>query len=317
MINSSSYRRPWYLVNGHLESIIPYKAYNIYEVDYERERLELDDGDFIDIDWVNRSADQLIVITHALEGNSRDYFVERAAKYFSGKGYAIMMWHFRSCSKEMNRLLRFYHTGDTADLDEVIGHALHSRGYRNVSLLGFSMGGTTVINYLGSNVKNKTRIDRAAVFSTPLDLQETSKRLFEGVNRMYGRSFLKKWKRKIVRKAAQYPDAFDLTKLRSARTLDELHETFTVRLHGYRSIEEYYDKNSSKHFLPKTNTPLLLVNAENDPLLGTNSFPKLEPITDHLKVEYTRTGGHLGFSIVGQPHSWMELRAAQFFLSGQ
>lgn len=311
MINHPDYKRPWYLFNGHLESIIPYKAYKIYEIEYERERIELTDGDFLDVDWVRGSNDKLIVITHALEGNSRDYFVERAAKYFSSKGYDILMWHFRSCSKEMNRLPRFYHTGDTKDLESVINYGLKSSAYKNLFLLGFSMGGTTVINYLGTSHPSISQVNGAIVFSTPLDLKETSERLSRGVSKIYGRSFMKKWRSKIKKKAVQFPELFDLSKINDCKTLDELHETFTVKLHGFNSIKEYYSENSSSNFLGKVKTPLVVMNAKNDPLLGPNSYREIgTPFVHQLNTD---TGGHLGFSLSRKPYSWMEIISERFF----
>lgn len=311
MINQEQYKRPWYLFNGHLESIIPYKTYKIYEVPYERARIELADGDFLDVDWVKGGNEKLLVISHALEGNSRDYFVERAAKYFAASGYDVLMWHFRGCSKEMNRLPRFYHTGDTADLEAVISYGLASSSYKNLFLLGFSMGGTTVINYLGSSEKSTKIVTRAAVFSTPLDLQETSERLSKGFNRIYGLSFMKKWKRRIRRKAEQYPALFDLSQVSSCKTLDELHDRFTVRLHGYDSIQQYYQQNSSSQFLDTVQTPLLIANAENDPLLGPKSYAKID--ARNVQQVTAKKGGHLGFSLKKKPYSWMELITEDFF----
>ncbi|MBV6645503.1 MAG: alpha/beta hydrolase [Cyclobacteriaceae bacterium] len=310
MSEQVTYRRPWYLFNGHLESIVPYWTYKIYEVEYERERLELDDGDFLDLDWVRTSSDQLIVISHAFEGNTRDYFVERAAKYFSVRGYDILMWHYRSCSRELNRLPRFYHIGDTEDLHLVVNHGLDSGAYKSVFLLGYSLGGATTLNYLGSKLVS-SEIKAGAVFSVPLDLEETSAILEAGFSKVYANSFLKKWKRKIARKAEQYPDLFDLTMLKKCTTLDQLHGQYTIALHGFDSMQEYFDQNSSLSFLKRINTPLLLVNAKNDPLLGPASFPNIT--SSWVQTKYPDYGGHLGFSIHKYPHSWMELETEHFF----
>ncbi|MFT6867155.1 MAG: putative alpha/beta-fold hydrolase [Cyclobacteriaceae bacterium] len=312
-MNADSYEhKPWYLFNGHLESIIPYKTYKIYSIPYKRERIELLDGDFIDVDWIRNGSDKLLIISHAFEGNSRDYFVERAAKYFHKKGYDILMWHFRSCSKEMNRLPRLYHIGDIDDLDSVIDYGRGVGTYDKIFLMGFSMGGATVVNYLGANgFQNHERITAAAVFSVPLDLKETSDRLFSGVNHIYGHGFLSKWKRKIARKAEQYPDLFDLEDLKKARTLDQLHEKMTIKLLGFDTMEAYHRQNSSAQFLSKVKHPLLIVNAINDPLLGAKSYPSVD--SKFVKMEFPKTGGHLGFSLRKEDHSWMETRSEAFF----
>ncbi len=309
MLNPSIYRRPWYLFNRHLESIIPYWRYKIYEVTYERERLELEDGDFIDMDWVRSGFTRLVVLSHAMEGNTRDYFVERAAKYFSSQGYDVLMWNFRGCSREINRLPRFYHPGDTRDLHAVVSHGFGHGRYDGIHLIGYSMGGITTINYLTEPFLHEA-IDSAVVFSTPLDLAETSNLLFSGINQIYGRSFLKKWKQRIKRKARQYPDLFDLSYLTSVRSLRDLHTQFTLHLHGFESMDHFYDEFTPLHKLPKVKKPLLIVNAKNDPILGPKSYPTQE--WPEVTLDFPPVGGHLGFSYNNSTYSWMEWRASNF-----
>ncbi len=59
------------LLNGHLETIIPSLFHKAPMVNYQRQRLELKDGDFIDLDWLlKNNYDRLLIITIGLEGNS-------------------------------------------------------------------------------------------------------------------------------------------------------------------------------------------------------------------------------------------------------
>ena len=75
------------LLNGHLETIIPSLFHKAPIVNYERQRLELKDGDFIDLDWLlKNNHDRLLIITHGLEGNSERHYVRRTAKYFHDLG---------------------------------------------------------------------------------------------------------------------------------------------------------------------------------------------------------------------------------------
>ena len=71
------------LLNGHLETIIPSVFHKAPEVNYQRQRLELKDGDFIDLDWlIKNNHDMLLIITHGLEGNSDRYYVEEQPNIF-------------------------------------------------------------------------------------------------------------------------------------------------------------------------------------------------------------------------------------------
>lgn len=312
MINESFYKRPWYLFNAHLETIYPYLTSKIYQIGYERERIELEDGDFLDVDWVRGSdhSDKLLVVSHAFEGNSRDYFIERAARFFSTKGFDVLMWHFRSCSKELNRLPRFYHTGDTEDLHAVIQYGIEKGAYSNVSLLGFSMGGGVVANYLARPYRH-SHVMSSVVFSTPIHLEGALQRLSEGaVAQLYGRSFLSKWTQKLKRKAKQFPTLFSLADIEQIRTLVDL-QRYLLPYHNFTTSEDFFAAASCDNALAKVKSPLLIVNAQNDPILGEKDYPAVENFL--VKTLFPSVGGHAGFSIHGATHSWMEQVALGFF----
>ena len=69
---SSQFDPPWPLRNGHLQTILPAILRWRTNVAYQRERLELDDGDFLDLDWLPSGSRRLAVLSHGLEGSSRD-----------------------------------------------------------------------------------------------------------------------------------------------------------------------------------------------------------------------------------------------------
>jgi len=51
-IVTSRFRPPLLLCNGHLQTILPVLLPQKFAVTYERERFELEDGDFLDLNWV-------------------------------------------------------------------------------------------------------------------------------------------------------------------------------------------------------------------------------------------------------------------------
>lgn len=307
-----SYRRPWYLPSAHLETFIPYRNYRIYRLPYERERLELQDGDFLDLDWVRSGNDRLLVMCHAYEGNSRDYFVERSAKYFSDRAYDILAWNYRSCGGELNRLPKTYDIASTDDLDTIVKYA-RKLNYQKVTLVGFSLGGLLVLNYLSKPVQ--IAVDSAAVYSTPLDLLDFSVQLERKINFMYHRAFLQKLKRKLLKKAVQFSDIYDRRIIASSVSLLGLHKYLIVQVLGYSSFENYCRRYSPVNFLDRLTTPLLLINALNDPILGQSVYPAFDE-NSIIQTHYTRHGGHVGFSLSGTDHSWLE-RRTELFLKDQ
>lgn len=311
IIRESSYtRRPLLYFNSYLETLIPYFFTKVGLVPYQRERMELPDGDFLDLDWLKGGNRTLILVSHGFEGNAKDHFIENSAKFFHPKGYDILVWHYRSCSQEINRLPRFYDHGDIEDLQKVI--ETNSQDYDQVVLIGFSMGGTMVVNYLGSeNVHEK--IKGGLVFSAPFDLKASAENLERGFNRNLERSFLKKWKRKIQLKAEVFPDRFNLEGLEKVSGLGELYSRFLLQVHGYDDMEQYYQRWSSHQYIPKVNVPLLIVNALNDPLLSKNCYPvELCLESESVYLETPRFGGHNGFTRKHDGVYWYLTRIEEF-----
>ena len=115
---------PAYQYNGHLQTIIPGLTRAVTGITYERERLTLQDGDFVDLDWINKGQNRLVILTHGLEGDSTRQYMLGTAKLFAQQKYDVLAWNCRSCSGEMNQAFRLYNHGEIGDLGEVIAHAL-------------------------------------------------------------------------------------------------------------------------------------------------------------------------------------------------
>ena len=143
----SQFDPPWRLRNGHLQTILPAILRWRASAAYERERLELPDGDFLDLDWLTSGNGRLAILSHGLEGSSRDVTMRGMAAALHRAGWDVLAWNYRGCSGEMNRLPRLYHSGETTDLATVVEHA--AKRFPILSLVGFSLGGNLVLKYLG------------------------------------------------------------------------------------------------------------------------------------------------------------------------
>lgn len=312
IIKSKYHRRPWYFFNGHFETIIPSLFYEVDGITYERERLELEDGDFLDLDWVREGNKRLIVLSHGLEGSADRHYIKRPAQYFSKKGWDILAWNNRSCSGEMNRLPRFYHHGATEDIAAVIERGL-TEGYEEVILMGYSMGGGMQQKYLGER-EHDNRIIGAISFSVPCNVQNSAEMLKIGASRIYENRFVSKLKQKIIKKSEQIDVPVDLDALKKVRNFKQLDETFTLKVHPeYKDATDFYTRITSDQFLPNIKIPLLIVNAVNDPMLGEPCYPiDLAEKSNNIYLEMPKKGGHVGFTIPGSEWSYMEHAADRF-----
>lgn len=305
---------PAYLYNGHLQTIMPSLMRKVTGVAYQRERLTLSDDDFVDLDWVRNGNEKLVVITHGLEGDSRRQYVMGAAKLFAGNGYDVLAWNCRSCSGEMNRAFRLYNHGEIGDIHEVLQYALRQRNYTDVTLLGFSMGGNITLKYLGVQGNHlSSAVRRGIAVSAPIDLHASARLLDHPSNRFYRNRFMKKLTVKIARKAALFPGQLNMADLRRVKVWRDFDEYFSAPVNGYRDADDFYTQASAVNFMSGITVPTLLLNAQNDPLLP----PECAPVTlagehPHIFLETPTTGGHVGFVVARDLHTYAERRALAF-----
>jgi uncharacterized protein len=305
-----NYKRPSLLFSGHLETIYPalFRTVNIH---YQRERIPTPDDDFLDLDWLKQGSKKLAIISHGLEGNSNRAYMKGMARAFSEQGFDVIAWNFRGCGDEINKRLRFYHSGATEDLDSVVLHAQRN-GYTEIFLIGFSLGGNLTLKYLGERNPH-SEIIRAIVFSTPLDLYTSCIKISKPGNIVYSNRFLKSLKNKVIQKS-KIMDGLDLKGLENINTLIRFDDRYTAPLHGFHSAIDYYNKCSSIHFIESITVPTLIVNALNDPFLSELCYP-ITMLKHHayVKFENPQHGGHVGFTQFNKNGLyWSEERALSF-----
>ncbi len=318
IISANTYLPRFPFTNGHIQTIFPILFRKRPQLSPKRERIDTEDGDFLDLDWHHSTSGQttkLAIISHGLEGNSRKKNILAMTRILCNNGWDVLCWNFRGCSGEPNRLLRLYHSGSTDDLDTVLQHARMQKKYTRIALIGFSVGGNQTCKYLGESAgKIASEVKAAVAVSVPCMLADASHHLAKISNRMYMHYFMRDLKEKIRKKAQMFPDQIDLKDLEKMKCFYPFDNKYTGPLHGFRDADEYYSKSSSRQFLPFITIPTLMVQAQDDPFLPESCYPYEEAEQNpHLFLETPRFGGHVGFiDKLHNPIYWIERRTIDF-----
>ncbi len=311
------YSAPRFLFSPHLETIFPSLIRKVTIQPYTRERINTSDNDFLDLDWLIQGSNKLVIISHGLEGNSQRPYVKGMAKAFFANGYDVLAWNYRGCSEEMNKQLRFYHSGATDDLNTVINHAVDDKNYNDVSLVGFSLGGNVTLKLAGEK-KPRPEVKKAVAISVPMHLQSSCEKISQPSNWIYSSRFLRSLKAKILLKST-LRDGLDVKGLDKIKTLTQFDDRFTAPIHGFENAIDYYSRCSSVQLLTQISIPTLIINTLNDPFLSKQCFPT-ELLKGHSSVtlEILSRGGHVGFTQFNKNGLyWSEQRALQFIRSGE
>jgi predicted alpha/beta-fold hydrolase len=283
--------------------------------------VELPDGDFIDLDFAyprsHASGDEqpLVVVLHGLEGSARSGYALEIHRVLRDQGMAGVGLNFRSCSGELNRLPRFYHSGDTDDLRRVLDLLVDRYPDRPLGAIGVSIGGNVLLKFLGEAGAGSC-VAAAAAISAPYDLSAGADYLLRPSGRLYNAHLLSSLRRKIEAKRPILPPEIDVAAAVAARSFRAFDDAATAPLHAFIDAEDYYRRSSSARFLGEIRIPTLLVHAWDDPFLPPESVPvSTVEANPHLVAAYNSRGGHVGFVAGRSPLSpafWAEREAVTF-----
>lgn len=311
-----AYCAPWWLPGGHLQTIYPALFLRRAFTALRRERWELPDGDFVDIDWTaGDAAAPLVVLFHGLEGSARGHYAGSLLRRVVALGWRGAVVHFRGCSGEPNRLARAYHSGDSEEIDALLRRFHTCAG--SLYAVGVSLGGNALLKWLGERgAQAGGLVKAAAAVSTPFDLAAAGTALDSGFNKyVYTRHFLRTLKRKARVKLERFPGLGNADALTRVTTLHAFDDLYTAPVHGYADADDYWRRASSKPWLATIAVPTLLINARNDPFMPAAALPSPAELSPHVTAAFSATGGHAGFVSGAFPGhlDWLPSRVVGFF----
>ncbi|HEV8585255.1 MAG TPA: alpha/beta fold hydrolase, partial [Methylomirabilota bacterium] len=241
-----------------------------------RERVPTPDGDFVDLDWLDGPPDApFLFVLHGLEGSCESHYVRGLLALAHARGWGGLALNFRSCSGEPNRLPRFYHSGDTDDLDLVVRLVGERLPNARVGLVGISLGGNVLLKWLGERGDDAPKPVRGAVsISAPYDLERCARVLDQGFQKLtYTASFMRSFKAKVRAKAGAFPGFVDVAAVMRSRTFAEYDRAVTAPLHGFADEVDYWRRSSCLAYLPRVRRPALLISAVDDPFVPPAALP--------------------------------------------
>jgi predicted alpha/beta-fold hydrolase len=312
---AGAFRRAWWLPGAHLQTLYPTLFRRFRPPPLRRERIELPDGDFLDVDRGPCHDGPLVLLLHGLEGSIRSHYAAGLMTALDRCGFEGALMHFRGCSGEPNRLPRSYHSGETGDLATVLA-LLHARDpERPVFAIGVSLGGNVLLKWLGENPQ-QTLVQRAIAISVPFELNKAALRLQAGLSRLYQAHLLRKLRRSTRAKAVIISLPVPVDRLDQIRTFRSFDDRITAPLHGFAGVDDYYRRSSSRQFLKQIRTPTLILHALDDPFMTPDSVPGPDELGPGIQLELSEHGGHVGFIGGRWPWRacyWLDRRVCAWF----
>ena len=319
MLEIPEFKAPWWLPSPHPQTVAGRFLRRPRPIALKRERWDTADDDFLELDFAPAisSSAPIVLLLHGLEGSAQRGYALNTYHELASHRIASVGLNFRSCSGEINRTARSYHSGETEDMRFVLKSLRQRFPDVPIGAIGFSLGGNALLKFLGEEGENASSLVTAAVaVSVPYDLAAGADYLDSSVmGRFYTSIFLKPLLAKVEQKVHMIPDSCDLSRGRAAKSFREWDDAVTAPLHGFAGADDYYSRSSSANFIDRIRVPTLLLHAEDDPFLPAECIPRAAIVRNpHVSASIEKTGGHVGF-IHGtplKPQFWAERNAARF-----
>ncbi len=297
------------LSNPHIQTLWPSLFRRPVSLSLQRERIELPDGDFVDLDWGENTHGPIAILFHGLEGSGNSSYIRGLMMALGQQGWRTVVMNFRGCSGEPNRLARAYHSGDTGDIQFII--TLVKQRYPDTCMVavGYSLGGNALLKYLGET-GSTSQLESAIAVSVPFDLDNAAHTLRKSGFGIYQNHLLKNLKSTVLSKKQILASIIDINAAMNTKNFHEFDHIVTAQLHGFRGVDDYYAQSSSNQYISLITTPTLILHAKDDPFLHSSAIPDKKNIPKLVQLEVSPHGGHVGF--ISQQGYWLEQRIPEF-----
>ena len=295
------------LSNAHLQTILASKLFKPAAHKTLSERLELPDGDFLDINFSEQCEGDVVAIFHGLAGCVDSPYIQGAFNTLAAKGFSPALMHWRGCSGEPNRLARSYHSGASDDIGWFIDYLSKRFENRKIYALGYSLGGNALLKYLGESGSD-SRLAGAMAISPPLVLKVGASKLNSGISRIYQRYLLGRMRRQHELKRHSFPKLELPEASPKLNSLWKFDDALTAPLHGFQDAADYYARCSARQFLPDITTPTHILCAADDPFFTEEIIPHGAELAPQTTLEISAKGGHVGF--LQRRHRWLDSHVA-------
>ncbi|HLW73779.1 MAG TPA: hydrolase [Gammaproteobacteria bacterium] len=312
MIVESEFKPGLLWANRHVQTIVPNVFFPQSKLALRRERVELPDGDFIDVDWTTGTDGPIVIVLHGLEGSMRSRYACNIMRQIHALGFRGAFLYFRGCSGEPNRLPIGYHSGFTQDIEYFSGLLKEREPGTSLAAVGYSLGGNVLLKWLGES-PSASRLVTCVAVSVPFDLAICSEAIEKGFSRVYMWELMARMRRNAKLKFGHIPSPIPLPDIDSLRTFREFDDAMTAPLHGYLDADDYYTRCSSRPFLKNIKVPTLILHSADDPFMTPAALPRDEELPPAVRFELSARGGHVGFmnGSLFTPRRWLDARITE------
>jgi uncharacterized protein len=263
-----------------------------------------------------RSAHPTLLLLHGLEGSSLAHYMRGLAEKAWASGWNVVRLNQRNCGNTEHLSRGLYHSGLTHDPIVVLRELIAADRIETLAVAGYSLGGNLALKLAGELGTSMPELKAVCAVSPVMDLGRCVQALERRANYPYQWNFVRNLKARMRRKAAAFPDVYDLSRLSGIWTVRQFDEVYTAPHHGFRDATDYYYRASAMRVIDRIAVPALIMSAEDDPFVPPDPFR--DPTATHnpnITIVVTPHGGHCAYlerAAPGYDGYWAEREVVRF-----
>lgn len=257
-----------------------------------------------------------VIIVHGLEGSVESQYVIGTGSKAWAAGMNVIRMNMRNCGDTETLTPTLYHSGLSADVGAVAVALIQQDSLQRIAIVGFSMGGNLALKLAGDwSDQAPHQVKAFATVSPAMDLAASADALHSWQNWMYEQRFLRGLRRRFQRKAALFPDRYDLAHLKRFPSIREFDDKITARYEGFTGADDYYARASAARVLENIRVPTLVIHSNDDPFIRVLPATQAKLLSNPaIHLIETAYGGHCAF--LAEPNGydgrWAEKTVVDF-----
>lgn len=255
----------------------------------------------------------LIVLIHGLTGCEDSDYMRASARFHLARGRSVLRLNLRGAGPGRTLAKNYYHAGCAPDVQSVLEGLEPSRSGNGVFLIGYSLGGNVLLNWLG-RAEGSSFVIGAATVSAPIEPAQACERILQPRNALYHHFLIQRMKRDVLGSCALSPQ--ERRSVADSRTVFEFDDLWVAPRNGFDGAMDYYKRTAGAQFVPHIAVPTLMIHAANDPWIPPEPYVLAKKQHNpNMKILLARSGGHLGFHERGEQEPWHD-RMIDAFIRG-